>query len=116
MGTLESTMLSKLKSDYNGGESRFTAAVKAAGSSVPKREAIYRQRHQECKIITEFCQTQVLNASGKEFQAWQKETNLWLGRKSKLEREWNGLTNKLEDLPLPDRQKKNGKYVDIKYY
>ncbi|KAM4064588.1 hypothetical protein HRG_005044 [Hirsutella rhossiliensis] len=116
MGTLEWTAYSKLKSIYNGGDSKVTAALQKAGSSVPRREAIYRQRHQECKAITEFCQTQVLNASGKDMQAWQKETNLWLGRQSKLEREWNGLVNKLDDLPLPDREKKNGKYVDIHYY
>lgn len=66
--------------------------------------------------ITEFCQTQVVYANGKDAQAWLKETNLWLARKGKLKRELDGLVDKNDELPLPDRVKKNGKYVDIEYY
>lgn len=49
MGTKEWEGLSELKKIYNGRETSFGNAVKQAGSSVPKREAIYRQRHEECK-------------------------------------------------------------------
>ncbi|EQL01473.1 hypothetical protein G6O67_007697 [Ophiocordyceps sinensis] len=113
MGTKEWEGLSELKKIYNGRETSFGNAVKQAGSSVPKREAIYRQRHED---ITEFCQTQVVYANGKDAQAWLKETNLWLARKGKLKRELDGLVDKNDELPLPDRVKKNGKYVDIEYY
>ncbi|KAM4065266.1 hypothetical protein HRG_012833 [Hirsutella rhossiliensis] len=64
--------------------------------------------------IARFCQTHVLDM--KDGQAWHKEANLWLARKGKLKRELEGLQDKLEDLPLPDMEKKNGKYVRKDYY
>jgi hypothetical protein len=45
-----------------------------------------------------------------------KEANTWLGRKQRLQRDLDEVSDKMDDLPLPDREKKNGKWVDIEYY
>ncbi|GAB1215470.1 hypothetical protein ATERTT37_004660 [Aspergillus terreus] len=63
-----------------------------------------------------FCQEQSLNAESEEDDdLWTKRANHWIEKKDRVEREWDEIGDEMDEPPLPDREKKDGKWVDIEY-